>query len=367
MTDKTNEVAEVLNEIKASVDTKFETTVQKSELAEVLKSKANTSEIAVLKSNIETIEAKLDAIPSPSIISQKDISMTTINKLFEKNLAAGGKAEAEIVLKNITATTNVIGAPVETYGLTGSLFAANPFRALSANIETNSKGLVLPVRSGSHGAAASNASVRALTAGGTSAVAEISVMLKTIEALTEVTVETADDIIGFDQFWTQDMLDEVASIEAQSHVTLVAGLAGVTANLGTQLSLDDLAALHFSVAPQYRANGAFVLSSGAMAQIRALNTSSTGGDLVFDAQLGIFRLFGQPVYENAYMASPALSAVVGAFGDFSKGLVIANRGVAEVGRYEQTKPGYYTYRAAIRSGIAQWDANAVKTLKMKAS
>lgn len=373
MTDKINEVTEALEAIKASVETKLSETALKSDvevaIVKAIEGKADTVEVEAFKAALEALEAKLNAIPSPAVITKKDNSMTTLNELFEKNLGEKGKAEATVFLKNITATSGAthLGAPVDTYGLTGSMFAANPFRMLASVIDTNSKALVLPVRTGSHGAALSSASNKALTAGGSSAVAEITVNVRTIEALTEVTVETADDIIGFDSFWTQDMLDEVASIEAAVHATAVAGLTGVAGASATALTLADFAEVFFAVGPQYRVNGSFVVSSGAMAQLRALSTASTGGDLVFDAQLGAFRLFGAPVYENAYMATPAANAVVGAYGDFSKGLVIANRSTAEVGRYEQTKPGYYTYRAAIRSGIAGWDANAVRTLRMAAS
>lgn len=372
MTDKINEVTEALEAIKASVETKLSETALKSDvevaIEKAIEGKANTVEVEAFKASLEALEAKLNAIPSPAVISKKDNSMTTLHDLFEKNLAEKGKAEATVFLKNITATSGAthLGAPVETYGLTGSMFAANPFRMLASVIETNSKALVLPVKTGNHGGGLVSATNKAVSANGNSAVAEIRVDVRTIYQSTEVSIETADDIIGFDSFWTQDMLDEVASAEAAIHATAVAAMAGETATSNTALSFADLSDLYFSVGPQYRANGAFVLSSGAMAQVRALNTASTGGDLVFDAQLGAFRLFGAPVYENAYMATPAAGAVVGAFGDFSKGLVIANRNGATVARYEQTKPGHYVYYAEIRSGISAWHADAVKTLTMRA-
>jgi HK97 family phage major capsid protein len=372
MSEPINEVTTALNKIKTAVDEKLADTVTKSEVAELLVETASQkdldtvgADITALKSTVEALEAKLDAIPSTET-EVKSKSMN-IHQLFTKNIAAGGKAEAQLVLKNITRTNNVVGAPVDTYGLTGTMFAANPFRQLASVIETNSKALVLPVRTGSHGAAASNATTRNLTAGGSSAVAEVTVMASTIEALTEVTVEAADDIIGFDQFWSQDMLDEVGSIEAQAHVAVVEGMAGIETDAVDTVDLDDLAALHFAVEPQYRASGAFVVSTDVMKVLRTLNTSSTGGDLLFDAQLGEFRLFGRPIYENAYMAEIDGDNVVAAFGDWRKGMVIANRSTAEVARYEQTKPGYYSYRAAIRSGAAQWHAPAVKTLTVKAA
>lgn len=370
MTEFNKEIADALAEIKSTVDAKFEGTalsvdVEKA-IEKALENKVSTEEVVALKAALEALEAKLDAIPTPSLITKKKEQIMNVNQMFEKSLAAGGKAEAEVFLKNITTTQGTVGAPIDTYGLTGSMFAANPFRALASNIETNSKALVLPVRTGSNGAATSNASTKNTTASGNAGVSEITVMVKSIEALSEVTIEAADDIIGFDNFWTQDMLDEVASIEAVAHVAAVAGIAGVTTAANTAVTFADLAALHFDVAPQYRANGAFVVSTDVMKTLRTLNTSSTGGDLLFDAQLGGFRLFGQPIYENAYMAGITASNVVAAYGDFKKGLVIANRASATVGRYEQTKPGYYTYHAAMRSGVSAWHPEAVKTLTIKA-
>lgn len=371
MENVNQEVIDALEEIKASVEAKFAGTALAADveaaIAKAMENMVGNEEVAELKSSLEKLEAKLDAIPSPVVISRKAEQNMNVHSAFTKSLELKGKAEAEIFLKNITATTNIVGAPEDTYGLTGSMFASNPFRQLASTIETTSKALILPIRTGSHGAASANNTVRALTSTGSSAaVSEITVMVSTIEALTDVTVEAADDIIGFDNFWAQDMLDEVAAIEAARHVAVVEGIAGVTSGANTSIDLDDLAELHFSVAPQYRSNGAFVVSTDAMRVIRTLNTASTGGDLVFDAQLGAFRLFGAPIYENAYMADVAAGNVVAAYGDFKKGLVIANRASATVGRYEQTKPGYYTYHASLRSGAAQWHAPAVKTLTVRA-
>ncbi|MFN3895698.1 MAG: phage major capsid protein [Acinetobacter sp.] len=370
MTDFNTEITAALEEIKSVVDEKFKDTalaadVEKA-IAKAVENKATAEEIAELKTALEALEAKLDAIPNPAIIKKVDKNMN-VNEVFEKSLAAGGKAEAEVIIKNITTSQNTVGAPVDTYGLTGSVFAANPFRTLASNFITSSAALKLPIRTGANGAAVSNATNKNTTASGNAGVAEITVMVKTIEAQSIVTIESASDIIGFDNFWSQDMLDEVAAVEAVQHVAAVEAIAGIETEATDVVSFDDLAELHFDVAPQYRANGAFVVSTDVMKTLRTLNTASTGGDLLFDPQIGAFRLFGQPIYENAYMAGIAAGNVVAAYGDFKKGLVIANRAGATIGRYEETKPGYYTYHASLRSGIAGWHAPALKTLTIKAA
>lgn len=376
MTDQVEEIKGALEEIKASVTEKMENAVSKEEAKSIadeaiasltikLDTKAAVEEIEKLNAELEALQAKFDNLPAPAVIKKEEKAMN-VHDLFTKAFEEKGKYEAEIELKGITQSASITGAPVETYGLSGSAFAGNPVRLLASTIEVASDTLILPVRTGVHGAAVANTATKALTAGGNTAITEVSVAVKSIEALSEVTVEAASDIIGFDQFWTQDMLDEVASIEAAQHVTAIEAMSGVTAAANTALALSDLADLHFSVAPQYRAGASFMVSTDAMSQIRTLNTSSTGGDLVFDAQLGVFRLFGKPIYENAYMADVAASAVVAAFGDFKKGFVIANRANATVARYEQTKPGYFSYYAKLRAGSSAWHSAALKTLTMKA-
>ena len=107
-----------------------------------------------------------------------------------------------------------------------------------------------------------------------------------------------------------------------------------------------------------------MLSTGAIAQLRTLNTASTGGDLVFDAQLGGFRLFGMPVVENAYMASVATGNVVACIADWSKFFVVGNRANLQVGRFSETVPGKYVYYADMRAASGIWHQAAGKVLTM---
>lgn len=370
MTDSINEVSQALSEIKSAVDAKFAETALKADvdaaIEKALVGKVDAEEVTVLKAALEALEAKLDAIPSPSVITKKDTNMN-ISEVFKKNLEEKGVAKAEIFVKGIARSSNIVGAPTETFGLSGALFAANPFRQLARFIPTTATAIKLPYKTGNHGVVKANATTKGATPAGSAAVTEVSLILETYHGGSEISKEAASDIIDFDTFWTQDVIDELAAAEAASHVATVAAMAGVTtAGIGT-LTLADFAALHASVGPQYAVNGAFVVSSGAMATLRTLNTASTGGDLVFDAQLGSFRLFGSPIYQNNYMANVANGAVVAAFGDFGRGLALAQKGGPEVSRYDQTKPGYWTYVGEMRSAMAATDANAVKTLTIRAS
>lgn len=374
-----SKIDEALTAIKSQVETKFEN-VAKAEDVEAKADKAELekkadkefvevikAENAALKETVEALEAKFDAFPTPSINNNKDKTMDSITKAFEAEYEKSGSYQAEVMLKAITETSPITGAPVQTFGLSGARFAANPVRSLSRNIAVSTSSITLPRKNGNHAAATANLTNKAVKTTGTAAVEEITINAKTIEALSEISVEAGADIVGFDAFWSQDMINELAAKEAADHVVAVEALTnGVTTAANTAVALDDFANLIFDVAPQYRTNGAMVVSTGAMQSLRTLNQSGTGSDLVFDAQLGSFRLFGYPIYENAYMADVAATNVVAAFGDWNAGLTLINRASAQVGRNPFTKPGRWTYYADMRSGIGEVDTGALRKLTMKA-
>lgn len=365
-TPEINEIEAVVAEIKgAAVD------AAKAELADVVKAEQLTeiqekaaAEAAELKSHIEALEAKLDAIPTPSILKE-EVKMNTLNAEFAKNLEATGKAFADIETKGINEARDVTGGDVETFGLSGSLFAHNPVRKLAANLMTSGTSFVMPVRTGNHGAANIGATGQAAD-GGSAAVQAQTFLLQTYAARADVNVQVAEDIVGFDAFWAEDMLREVASVEAAAHVTAIEAAANsTTAGSATELELDDLANMVYDLSPAYRPNATVMLSTAAMARARALTSAATGGELVFDSEIGMFRLFGLPVMENAYMASTiATGEVVGAVADWSKFFIIGEKDKARVGRYEQTVPGAYAYYAELRSGGGIWVPEAGNILAM---
>ena len=366
----TIEVNEALEAIKAQVSEKFETVAAKADLEALGTTKADAESVEALKGHIEALEAKFDAMPAPSILkaTQEEVkSMNSVSEGFAKSLEATGKNHLEVELKAITQGRDVTGGKVETFGLIGSMFNGNPIRQVASVVNTTSKAIDLPVRAGNHGAANAGAT-KNVDDNGNASVGVTQLIVQTFNARSDVTIEAVNDIPGFDQFWGQDMLDEVASIEAAAQVTELATMdAGKVAASASVITWDDIVDLYYSIEPAARVGGAFMFSSQIMAQLRTLSNSGTGSELLFDPQLGGFRLFGAPVYENGYMAAPAVNAVTGAFGDWKKGLVIASRATASLGRYDQTVPGKYVYYAEMRSGIPNWDNTALKTLKMAAA
>jgi len=367
MTDQVNEALEA---IKAQVNDKFDTLALKSDLADaktLAETKADAAEVEAIKGAMEKLEAKFDAMPAPALIkaTQKEIqAMNSVSEGFTKSFEATGKNHFDVEIKAITEGRNVTGGATETFGLIGSIFNGNPIRSLASVMNTTSKAIDLPVRAGSH--AAQNAgSTKNVADNGNASVGVTTLIVQTFNARTDVTIEAVNDIPGFDQFWAQDMLAEVASIEAAEHVAELATMdAGKVTAATDTVTWDEIVDLYYSIEPASRVGGSFMFSSEIMAQLRTLSNSGTGSELMFDPQLGGFRLFGAPVYENGYMAAPAADKITGAFGDWKRGLVIAQRASASVGRYDQTVPGKYAYYAEMRSGISNWDNSALKTLVM---
>ena len=366
----TDNVTEALAAIKTQVEGKFQGVAAKADLETMGQTKADLSVVAEIKGAIEALEAKFDAMPAPALIkaTQKEINhMNSVSEGFAKSFEATGKNHLDVELKAITQGRDVTGGKVETFGLIGSMFNGNPIRQVASIMETTSKAIDLPVRAGNHGAANAGAT-KNVADNGNASVGVTQLIVQTFNARSDVTIEAVNDIPGFDQFWAQDMLAEVASIEAAEHVTELATMtAGVTAASTTAVTWDEIVDLYYSIEPASRVGGAFMFSSEIMNQLRTLSNSGTGSELLFDPELGGFRLLGAPVYENGYMAAPGVNAVTGAFGDWKRGLVIAQRAQASVGRYDQTVPGKYAYYAELRSGISNWDNSALKTLKMAAA
>lgn len=364
------EVNEALEAIKAQVETKFADVAVKADVDASIETKADKAEIVELKGALETLEAKFDAMPAPALLkaTHEEIqAMNSVSEGFAKSFEATGKNHLDVELKAITQGNNVTGGKVETFGLIGSMFNGNPIRSLASVMNTTSKAIDLPVRAGSHGAQNAG-STKNVADNGNASVGVTQLIVQTYNARSDVTIEAVNDIPGFDQFWAQDMLAEVASVEAAAHVTELATMtAGVTAAASGVVTWAEIVDLYYSIEPAARVGGSFMFSSEIMNQLRTLSNSGTGSELMFDPQLGGFRLFGAPVYENGYMAAPAINAITGAFGDWKKGIVIAQRASASLGRYDQTVPGKYVYYAEMRSGVSNWDNTALKTLKMAAA
>ena len=111
----------------------------------------------------------------------------------------------------------------------------------------------------------------------------------------------------------------------------------LTGTTGTAASItgDNIVDTYFAVAPQYRANGSWLMSDAAMKAIRKIKTATSGsneyiykltetGDLRDQGNLGV--LLGRPVYVSPfYNTGSGASKCFATFGDFGHGYEIFDR------------------------------------------
>ena len=215
--------------------------------------------------------------------------MNSVNEGFAKSVEATGKAHLDVEIKGITEGRNVTGGKVETFGLIGSMFDGNPIRQLASVMNTTSKAIDLPVRAGAHNAQNAGAT-KQVAETSTASVGVTQLIVQTYNARADVTIEAVNDIPGFDQFWAQDMLAEVASVEAAAHVTELETLdAGKVAAATDEVTWAEIVDLYYALSPVARVGGSFMFASEIMNQLRTLSNSGTGSELLFDPELGGFR------------------------------------------------------------------------------
>ncbi|KJZ22280.1 phage major capsid protein [Tritonibacter mobilis] len=360
-----DQVKEILESIKASADEKFET---KAEVETKIETKADKAELEAVKEAIEAVTAKFDSIPA--IVNkneERSLELKSVNEAFVKSFEEKGEYSADIEVKAITQTAPVTGSVKPVLGLSGDLFAANPVRMLARKIDITGSTVTLPRKTGSYNAAVANATNKGTKASGDSAVAEVVITARTVNAAQDVTTESQEDIVGLDQFYAEDILAEIAAKEAMEHVVAVEAITnGVTTAANTGVTFADLNTLIHSVPVQYRQNGVLMLSTDAMAAIRELDEAGTGSKLIFDPIEAVDRFMGFRVVENGYMADMTAGNVIGAFGNWGRGLVLANRKTATLTRSNVTKLGHISYYGEMRSGIGEVDTNALRKLTVKA-
>ena len=139
---------------------------------------------------------------------------------------------------------------------------------------------------------------------------------------------------------------------------------------GTDDLADDIIDLYFSLKPEYRARGTFVMSSATLAEVRKLRDSN-GSGFLWQANLGADvdapdgRLLGRPVVISEYMpvvaGSPAADSIL--FGDFNQGYELVRIGGMTLIRDDVTTPGRIKLYIAQRMGGRLTDNDALKVLK----
>lgn len=142
---------------------------------------------------------------------------------------------------------------------------------------------------------------------------------------------------------------------------------GAAATLGTAID-STLVDLVYTLATPYRAGASWVMNSQTAASIRKLKDAD--GRFIWTDSLQAGQpplLMGFPVVLAEDMPNVAANAFPIAFGDFSRGYLIADRTDVRIIRDEVTKPGAVRYIVQKRVGGKLTDTKAIKLLKVAAS
>lgn len=131
---------------------------------------------------------------------------------------------------------------------------------------------------------------------------------------------------------------------------------------------DTFADLAFTLKAGYRSNARWVMNSLTMAALAKVKDSEGRPLLQASVADGVpDRIMGYGVTVAEDMPAIAANAFPVAFGDFSRGYLIADRVGMGIVRDEVTKPGYIRYIMFKRVGGKLKDTNAIKLLKIAAS
>lgn len=153
------------------------------------------------------------------------------------------------------------------------------------------------------------------------------------------------------------------------------GLNGVSQPIGSvagaaSIAYKDVVALYTAINPKYRANGAFLISDAAFAQL-LLMTDNTGRPLLVPdpTKNFVYTIFGRPVHIDPNMDALGLSKFPMAFADFRRAYAIVDRAgmslmTSNERYFENDQVGI---RAVKRTDARVMDKKAIAVLKMAAA
>lgn len=130
-------------------------------------------------------------------------------------------------------------------------------------------------------------------------------------------------------------------------------------------AFDAMIDLVFALRSEYRANARWVMNSGSLAA--AAKVKNLNGDYILQPAVtaGMAdRVMGYSVTVAEDMPNLAADATPVAFGDFSRGYLIADRAGLTILRDPLTRPGYVRFQIFRRVGGCVRDSQAIKLLKV---
>lgn len=141
-------------------------------------------------------------------------------------------------------------------------------------------------------------------------------------------------------------------------------IQSVNTGVAATVSADSIQGLPYAFAPQYRANGGWLMNRATLAVVRTMK--DTTGQYLWERSLAAGQpatLCGYPVYECEDMASVGAGNFPIAFGDWKSGYTIADRVGISVFYNPYAFAPYVAYQTRARVGGGLVDSNAIKVLK----
>ena len=142
----------------------------------------------------------------------------------------------------------------------------------------------------------------------------------------------------------------------------------VTGSPNTVIVGDDLIDLQVTLRARYQGNAKFAMNSVTKGQVRKLKDTTNQYLWQPNYQAGAPEtLLGKPLFTWEDLPTPAANALSVAYGDFSRGYLLAKIGPMSMVRDEVTAPGYVNFFTYQRYGGIPLNNDAVKFLKMASS
>ncbi len=140
-------------------------------------------------------------------------------------------------------------------------------------------------------------------------------------------------------------------------------VTGHASSFASSAPADALIDLFYSLKQGYRSNASFLTSDAVMGTIRKMK--NTEGDYLWAAPTADMpaTILGKPVYTDDNMNALGLSAFPVAFGDWSRGYLIADRVGIRVLRDPYTQKPYIKFYTTKRVGGGVVNFEAIKLLK----
>ena len=351
--------------------------VVKSEVAIVADTKANVESVEELKSSLVAaneavelikaegvealeavkvelkaeMEAKFDSLPA--IVDTKNEEVIPMNYSFDAEDHSAPQTKSFNIITKAELTQNNAGdAPVGNAAIYADLIASNPMRMVANVIPVSSASFKLPKLSG----ITANKNENAGSQSEAGSVADTTINVNHYNSRFDASVSLVEDLPGLDALVGRQQVMAIADTE-HTDIISVLDAASITeqafANAAAFDSISNWGDLAGQLPVQYWPNATWVMSLDAHTALRTANQGGTGSDLVFDASLGQFVLFGRPVMISSRMDAFGADANPVYFGDFSRGLLIGSRADITTRRVlDAVNLDGYTYYASMRSGQA---------------